>query len=164
MEKIENEKNDKNNNNDSNNDSNYKNQKIPIEKIREEYNIYINHKFKYPKGQFCKFFFRGTCTLENKCQFAHGMRDFSFDNYLKFINDPEAIKTESQNVWQPYYYYRLFKEYSYDNLMEYQKKHKELFKVPFTLEEMRAERNKRVQLLNLFYSTNIYYMLAILIL
>ena len=143
MEKIENEKNDKNNNNDSNNDSNYKNQKIPIEKIREEYNIYINHKFKYPKGQFCKFFFRGTCTLENKCQFAHGMTDFSFDNYLKFINDPEAIKTESQNVWQPYYYYRLFKEYSYDNLMEYQKKHKELFKVPFTLEEMRAERNKR---------------------
>ena len=120
--------------------------KYSLEKIKEQYNDYINHKFKYPKGQFCLFYFKGTCTLNDKCQFAHGINDFSFENYLKLINDPEAIKTELQKNWQNYKFYQLFKEYSsynYDNLVEYQKKHKELFPKEYTLDEIRYDRSIR---------------------
>ncbi len=123
-----------------------KKKKNSIETIKVNFNNYVNHKFKYPKGQFCLFYFKGTCSLNNKCQFAHGMTDFSFENYLKLINDPEAIKTELQKYWQHYNFYQLFKEYHlypYDNLVEYQKTHKELFPKEYSLDEIRNNRNIR---------------------
>ena len=123
-----------------------KKKKNSIETIKKNFNNYVNHKFKYPKGQFCLFYFKGTCSLNNKCQFAHGMTDFSFENYLKLINDPEAIKTELQKYWQHYNFYQLFKEYHlypYDNLVEYQKTHKELFPKEYSLDEIRNNRNIR---------------------
>ncbi len=132
--------------NNENPENKLKKRKHSIEKIKEQYNKYINHKFKYPKGQFCLFYFKGTCSLNDECQFAHGMTDFSFENYLKLINDPEAIKTELQKYWQNYKFYQLFKEYdsyTYDNLIEYQKIHKELFPKEYSLDEIRHDRSIR---------------------
>ena len=45
---------------------------ITNEEIKIEYDRYLNCKLKYPKSQFCFFYFKGTCLLGAKCQFCYG--------------------------------------------------------------------------------------------
>ena len=64
------------------NESEEKNEELPVrkkrrkfdlnpEKIKFDYERYLNCKLKYPKSQFCYFYFKGTYTLGNKWQFCH---------------------------------------------------------------------------------------------
>ena len=75
---------------------------ITIEEIKIEYDKYLNCKLKYPKSQFCFFYFKDECLLGPKCQFCHGYEEFSLDRFLTFINDKTAVKYNSQRYYQKY--------------------------------------------------------------
>ena len=118
------------------------------EEIKEKYNSYLNCKLKYPKSQFCYFYFKGTCLLGNKCQFCHGYEEFSMDRFLTFLEDKNAVEKSSQKFYQKFYFNQIISpnEYTYDNLLEYQEKHPELFKKKFTFEELKKSRKKRLKI------------------
>ena len=118
------------------------------EQIKEKYNLYLNCKLKYPKSQFCFFYFKGTCLLGNKCQFCHGYDEFSMDRFFTFLKDKDAVEKSSQRYYQKFYFNRIIppEEYTYDNLMEFQKNHPGLFKKIYTFEELKKSRKKRLEI------------------
>ena len=119
---------------------------ITPEQIKSQYDAYLNCKLKYPKTQFCFFYFKGTCLLGNKCQFCHGYQEFSMDRYLTFLKDKIAVESSSQKFYQKFYFNQLIpdEEYTYDNLLEYQEKHPEEFNKKFTFDELKASRKNRL--------------------
>ena len=98
------------------------------EEILSEYIKYLAYNFKYPKAQFCYFYFKGIC-INNKCQFAHGIKELDFNSFLRFIQDKETYNKEKQIQWQKPYFYRLIeiKDRTYDSLFPYQNAHKDKF-------------------------------------
>ena len=146
-----------NNLEDRENESEEENEELPVqkkkrkldlnpEKIKFEYERYLNCKLKYPKSQFCYFYFKGTCTLGNKCQFCHGYSEFSMDRYLTFLKDKDAIENGDQHFYQKFYFDQVISEddYTYDSLLEYQNNHKDEFKNIYTFEELKESRPKRI--------------------
>ena len=119
---------------------------ITPEQIKSQYDAYLNCKLKYPKTQFCFFYFKGTCLLGNKCQFCHGYQEFAMDRYLTFLKDKIAVESSSQKFYQKFYFNQLIpdEEYTYDNLLEYQEKHPEEFNKKFTFDELKASRKNRL--------------------
>ena len=119
--------------------------KITIEEIKIQYDRYLNCKLKYPKSQFCFFYFKDECLLGNKCQFCHGYKEFSWDRFFTFLNDKDAVKYSSQKYYQKYYFNHIIPEdeYTYSNLLEFQEKHPDLFSKKFTFEELKSSRPKR---------------------
>ena len=119
-----------------------------LEEIKAKYNLYLNCKLKYPKSQFCYFYFKGTCTLGNKCQFCHGYKEFSMERFFKFLEDKEAVERNSQKFYQKFYFNQIIppNEYTYDNLLEFQETHPDLFKKKFTFEELQESRPKRLKI------------------
>ena len=119
---------------------------ITIEEIKIKYDKYLNCKLKYPKSQFCFFYFKDECLLDSKCQFCHGYKEFSLDRFLTFLQDKTAVKYSSQKYYQKYYFNHIIPEdeYTYSNLLEYQEKHPDLFKKKFTLEELKKRRENRM--------------------
>ena len=116
---------------------------ITNEEIKIKYDKYLNCKLKYPKSQFCFFYFKDECLLGSKCQFCHGYEEFSLERFLTFLNDKTAVKYSSQK----YYHFNHIipeDEYSYNNLLEYQEKHPDLFKKKFTFEELKKSRENRI--------------------
>ena len=119
---------------------------ITPEQIKSQYDAYLNCKLKYPKTQFCFFYFKGTCLLGNKCQFCHGYQEFEMDRYLTFVKDKIAVENSSQKFYQKFYFNQLIpdEEYTYDNLLEYQEKHPEEFNKKYTFDELKASRKNRL--------------------
>ena len=119
---------------------------ITDEEIKIKYDKYLNCKLKYPKSQFCFFYFKDECLLGEKCQFCHGYQEFSMDRYLTFLQDKTAVKYSSQKYYQKYYFNHIIPEdeYTYSNLLEYQEKHPELFPKKFTFEELKKSRPNRL--------------------
>ena len=119
---------------------------ITPEQIKSQYDAYLNCKLKYPKTQFCFFYFKGTCLLGNKCQFCHGYQEFAMDRYLTFVKDKIAVENSSQKFYQKFYFNQLIPDdaYTYDNLLEYQEKHPEEFNKKFTFDELKASRKNRL--------------------
>ena len=115
-------------------------------KIKFEYERYLNCKLKYPKSQFCYFYFKGTCTLGAKCQFCHGLNEFSMDRYLTFLKDKDAVENGDQHFYQKFYFDQVISEddYTYDSLLEYQANHKDEFEKIFTFEELKESRPNRI--------------------
>ena len=118
------------------------------EEIKSKYEEYLNCKLKYPKSQFCYFYFKGTCLLGNKCQFCHGYKEFSMDRFFIFLKDEFALKKSCQKYYQKFYFNKIIPndQYTYDNLLEYQKNHPEQFKDIYTFEELQKSRNKRLKI------------------
>ena len=118
------------------------------EEIKAKYNIYLNCKLKYPKSQFCFFYFKGTCLLGDTCQFCHGYEEFSMDRFFKFLNDKEAVEKSSQRFYQKFYFNQIISpdEYKYDNLLKFQEEHLDLFKHKYTFEELQKSRPKRLKI------------------
>ena len=137
--------------NDSEEENDLLNQKNPgklditPEEIKVEYERYLNCKLKYPKSQFCFFYFKDECTLGNKCQFCHGYKEFSMERFLNFAKDKTAVETSSQKYYQKYYFNHIIPTelYTYENLLDYQEKHKDKFKTLYTIEELKESREKR---------------------
>ena len=142
---------------DKENESEEENEEIPVQKkkrkldlnpakIKFEYERYLNCKLKYPKSQFCYFYFKGTCTLGNKCQFCHGYKEFSMDRYLTFLKDKDAVENGDQHFYQKFYFDQVIPEddYTYDSLLEYQEKHKDEFTKLYTFEELKESRPNRI--------------------
>ena len=119
---------------------------ITNEEIKIKYDKYLNCKLKYPKSQFCFFYFKDECLLGSKCQFCHGYEEFSIDRFFTFLNDKTAVKYSSQKYYQKYYFNHIIPEdeYTYSNLLEYQEKHPDLFKRKFTFEELKKSRENRL--------------------
>ena len=119
---------------------------ITIEEIKLKYDRYLNCKLKYPKSQFCFFYFKGTCILGKKCQFCHGYEEFSMDRYFTFLKDKTAVEYSCQKYYQKFYFNRIIPEdsYTYDNLLEFQEKHPDLFSKKFTFEQLKKSRKKRL--------------------
>ena len=119
---------------------------LTIELIKSQYEVYLNCKLLHPKSQFCLFYFKGICILGTKCQFCHGFQEFSMDRYLTFLKDKFAVENSSQKCFQKFYFDQVLpeEEYTYDNLIEYQEKHPEEFKVKYTFEELKESRDKRL--------------------
>ena len=119
---------------------------ITDEEIKIEYDRYLNCKLKYPKSQFCFFYFKDECLLGDKCQFCHGYQEFSMDRYFTFLKDKTAVEYSSQKYYQKFYFNHIIPEdeYTYSNLLEYQDKHPDLFKKKFTLEELKESRQNRL--------------------
>ena len=119
---------------------------ITNEEIKIKYDRYLNCKLKYPKSQFCFFYFKDECLLGSKCQFCHGYEEFSMDRFLTFLKDKTAVKYSSQKYYQKYYFNHIIPEdeYTYSNLLEYQEKHPDLFKRKFTFEELKKSRENRL--------------------
>ena len=119
---------------------------ITNDEIKIKYDKYLNCKLKYPKSQFCFFYFKDECLLGSKCQFCHGYEEFSLERFLTFLNDKTAVKYSSQKYYQKYYFNHIIPEdeYSYSNLLEYQEKHPDLFKKKFTFEELKKSRENRI--------------------
>ena len=115
------------------------------EEILAEYNKYLAHNFKYPKAQFCYFYFKGIC-MNNKCQFVHGIKELDFDSFLLFIQDKEIFNKEKQIQWQKPYFYRLIdiKDRTYDSLFQYQNVHKDKFPNIYTQQELIDDSLKRM--------------------
>ena len=78
---------------------------LTTEEIKAKYDKYLNCKLKYPKSQFCFFYFKGTCLLGDKCQFCHGYEEFSMDRYLNFLKDKDAVEKDSQKYYQKFYFF-----------------------------------------------------------
>ena len=118
------------------------------EEIKAKYEEYLNCKLKYPKSQFCYFYFKGTCLLGAKCQFCHGFKEFSMDRFFIFLKDEEALKKSSQKYYQKFYFNKIIPDaqYTYDNLLEYQENHPEHFKHKYTFEELQKSRKKRLKI------------------
>ena len=137
--------------NDSEEENDLLNQKNPgklditPEEIKVEYERYLNCKLKYPKSQFCFFYFKDECILGNKCQFCHGYKEFSMERFLNFVKDKTAVETSSQKYYQKYYFNHIIPTelYTYENLLDYQEKHKDKFKTLYTIEELKESREKR---------------------
>ena len=120
------------------------------EDIKAKYKKYLNCKLKYPKSQFCFFYFKGTCLLGKKCQFCHGYEEFSMDRYFTFLADKDAVEYSSQKYYQKFYFNMIISpdEYTYDNLLEFQEKHPDLFKQKYTFEQLKKSRKKRLKIRN----------------
>ena len=123
---------------------------LTIEEIKSKYEKYLNCKLKYPKSQFCYFYFKGTCLLGNKCQFCHGYNEFSMDRYFTFLEDKDAVEYSSQKYYQKFYFNKIIppEAYTYDNLLEYQDKHPNLFTKKYTFEQLQKSRKKRLKIRN----------------
>ena len=119
---------------------------ITNEEIKIEYDRYLNCKLKYPKSQFCFFYFKGTCLLGAKCQFCHGYEEFSMDRYFTFLKDKTAVNYSSQKYYQKFYFNHIIPEdeYTYDSLLEFQDKHPDLFVRKYTFEELKKSRENRL--------------------
>ena len=146
---------------DKENESEEENEEFPIlkrkrkfemtpEDIKAKYTKYLNCKLKYPKSQFCFFYFKGTCLLGNKCQFCHGYKEFSMDRYFTFLADKDAVEYSSQKYYQKFYFNMIIStdEYTYDNLLEFQETHPELFKKKYTFQQLKKSRKKRLEIRN----------------
>ena len=121
---------------------------LSIDEIKAKYKAYLNCKLKYPKSQFCYFYFKGTCLLGDKCQFCHGYEEFSMDRFFEFLQDEYAMLKSSQKFYQKFYFNQIISpdEYTYDNLLEYQEKHPELFTKKYTFEDLKKSRSKRLKI------------------
>jgi len=121
---------------------------LSIDEIKAKYQAYLNCKLKYPKSQFCYFYFKGTCLLGDKCQFCHGYDEFSMDRFFEFLQDEYAMLKSSQKFYQKFYFNQIISpdEYTYDNLLEFQEKHPELFKKKYTFEDLKKSRSKRLKI------------------
>ena len=119
---------------------------LTIEEIKNKYEIYLNCKLKYPKSQFCFFYFKGTCLLGDKCQFCHGYKEFSMDRFFTFLQDKNAVEKSSQKFYQKFYFNQIIpkEQYTYDNLLEFQEQHSELFHKKYTFTELKKSRKKRL--------------------
>ena len=108
---------------------------LSLEFIEEKYLTYTKTKIKYPKSQFCFFYFKGFCLLPKKeCQFAHGFEDLNYNNFLLFVNDKKSFENENQKKLQKEYFYRFIsnsENFFYLNLLEFQNENKNLFKKIF---------------------------------
>ena len=150
MEKIEKTDEDSNDSDEENEEFSCKKRKMKFDLSMEEkkakYETYLNCKLKYPKSQFCFFYFKGTCLLGNKCQFCHGYEEFSTDRYFTILQDKEAIEKSSQKYYQKFYFSEIIPsdEYNYDNLLEFQDKYPNLFKKKYTFKELKKSRKKRL--------------------
>ena len=125
---------------------------LSLDFIKEKYFSYLNTKIKYPKSQFCFFYFKGFCLLpKEKCQFAHGFEDLNYSDFLLFVKDKNAFENENQKKLQKEYFYRFIstiQEFFYVNLFEFQNEHKNLFQKIFTKEEIQNNRENRVIIRN----------------
>ena len=86
---------------------------LTIEEIKNKYEIYLNCKLKYPKSQFCFFYFKGTCLLGDKCQFCHGYKEFSMDRFFTFLQDKNAVEKSSQKFYQKFYFNQIIPKEQY---------------------------------------------------
>jgi hypothetical protein len=130
---------------------------LSIDEIKAKYKAYLNCKLKYPKSQFCYFYFKGTCLLGDKCQFCHGYEEFSMDRFFEFLQDEYALLKSSQKFYQKFYFNQIISpdEYTYDNLLEFQDKHPELFKKKYTFEDLQKSRSKRLKIRKLLTKDNV---------
>ena len=69
------------------------------------------------------------------------------DRFLTFLKDKTAVKYSSQKYYQKYYFNHIILEdqYTYDNLLEFQEQHPDLFvKKKYTFEELKESRENRL--------------------
>ena len=148
MEKQEEEKESNDSNEEEEFPINKRKNKLELtpDQIKIKYDAYLNCKLKYPKSQFCFFYFKGTCLLGNKCQFCHGYEEFSMDRFFNFLKDKTAVEKSSQKYYQKFYFNQIIppEQYTYDNLLEFQEQHPDFFNRKYTFEELKKSRNKRL--------------------
>ena len=68
------------------------------------------------------------------------------DRYFTFLKDKTAVEYSCQKYYQKFYFNRIIPEdsYTYDNLLEFQEKHPDLFSKKFTFEQLKKSRKKRL--------------------
>ena len=85
---------------------------LSLDFIKEKYFSYLNTKIKYPKSQFCFFYFKGFCLLpKEKCQFAHGFEDLNYSDFLLFVKDKNAFENENQKNYKKNIFIVLYQQF-----------------------------------------------------
>jgi len=114
---------------------------------------YEQHKSNYYKGQICTFYLRGLCWMDHKCQFAHGIDDLNFENFMKFSQDRKNKKPINsdhvKNLQRSY----LITNRSYKILYDFQENNKHILNFPhlLTFEQINEDLRKRAELRKIFH-------------